>query len=181
MLFFPSATGYPKNVAVVRRSTSSLGQRVLNKLQFDAAIQNSPLFALPTRCGYAMGIGFRNSGEKDPTYDALMGVCAATLGHINRLAAVTVPKLVPFDWPILVIKAPLLDCQLGPDGETIVSEIDQGTLVWRNPVLNRQTIINVYRERAFIAALPELRAAASIFAAAAHVAYFSLQQGDAPL
>jgi hypothetical protein len=74
-----------------------------------------------------------------------------------------------------------LDCQLGPDGKTIVSEIDQGTLVWRNPVLNRQTIINVYRERAFIAALPELRAAASIFAATAHAAYFSLQQGDAPL
>lgn len=176
-LLFTSKTNYPKNLAVVRRSTSTLGQRVLNKLQFDTAVQNSPLFALPDRCGYSMAIGFRKAGEKDPTYDALMGVCAGTLGHINRLAAATIPKLVPFDWPALVIKAPLLDCQLGLDGKTVVSEIDQGTLVWRNPILNRQTIINVYRESAFIAALPGLKAAASEFARIAHGTYLMLRQG----
>lgn len=139
-------------------------------------MQNSLLFALLGRCGYAMAIGFRKPGEKDPTYDALMGVCAGTLGHITRLAAATVPKLVPFDWPTLVIKAPLLDCQLGPDGETVVREIDQGTLIWRNPILNRQTIINVYRESAFIDALPGLKAAGSAFADVAHRTYLMLRQ-----
>lgn len=177
-LLFTSKTDYPKTLAVVRRSTSTLGQRVLNKLQFDTTVQNSSLFALPDRCGYAMTIGFRKTGDKDPTYDALMGVCAGTLGHINRLAVVTIPKLVPFDWPTLVIKAPLLDCQLGPDGKTVVREIDQGTLVWRNPILNRHTIINVYRESAFIAALPGLKAAGSAFAEIAHGTYLTLEQGE---
>jgi hypothetical protein len=34
-LVFTSAMAYSKSLAVVRRSTSGLGQRVLNKLQFD--------------------------------------------------------------------------------------------------------------------------------------------------
>jgi hypothetical protein len=177
-LLFTSAASYPPNLAIVRRSTNERGQKLLNKLQFDVSAQNSPLFQLPSRCGYALSVAMRKAGDKDPAYDALMGVCTASLGHIKRLEDVVYPKIVPFDWPVIVIKAPLLECYLDSNGAAEVKEIEKGTLIWRNPILHRHTIVNVYRESAFKAEVQSLQKAASEFSVLARKTVDILAQGQ---
>lgn len=177
-LLFTSSGSYPANLAVVRRSTNEQGQRVLNKLQFDLSVQKSPLFCLPSRCGYALSVAMRKPGDKDPAYDALMGVCTSSLGHIGRLEEVVYPKVVPFDWPMIVIKAPLLECYLDSNGAVTVKEIDKGTLIWRNPILHRHTIVSIYREGAFKEEVQSLRQAAAEFAVLARNTVSTVEQGQ---
>lgn len=176
-LLFTSSLAYPPNLAVVRRSTNEQGQRVLNRLQFDSEVQNSPLFRLPPRCGYALSVAMRKPNDKDPAYDALMGVCNATLGHIARLESLSGLPIVPFDWPTIVIKAPLLECYLDANGEIVLNEVEKGTLVWRNPILHRHTIVSVYREGAFRAEAADLKRAADEFAVRARDALDNLNVG----
>lgn len=161
LLFTSSAQPYPPNLAVVRRSTTERGHRILQQLQFDAVVQNSPLFELPRDSGYSLAMAMREPGAKDVTYDALTSVCAATLGHLRRLDEV---QVVAFDWPVIVISAPLLECTLDSANDVVVREIKRGVLIWRNPMLNRHTIVNIYTESAFNAEVAALHKAATEFA-----------------
>jgi hypothetical protein len=166
-LLFTHAQPYPAIAAVMWRSANEKGRKVLGRLGFEEELYQSPLFSLPSRYGYALSVAMRKSGDKDAAYDALMGVCTATLGHIKRLSQDD-PRIAAFDWPVIVIRAPLLECYLTPNEEVEIKEIDKGILVWRNPILNRHSIVSIYREDSFKAEVGRLRYAAEEFASLAH-------------
>jgi hypothetical protein len=178
-ILFTSSHGYSPNLSVTRRSTNEQGRRVLAKLQFDENVQNSLLFRLPPKCGHALALAMRKPTEnKDHAYEALMGVCAASLGHIKRLGEYAYPRIVPFDWPMIVIQVPLLECFLNSANEVVVNEVEKGTLIWRNPILNRHTIVNIYTEEGFKSEVGLLHQAATEFAELAWGAADEIGQKD---
>jgi hypothetical protein len=73
------------------------------------------------RCGYALRQAF--SKGNDPGYEAAMAVLSACRGIFppRRPGWETVAAAVP----IIVVDAPLFECELGPDGKLHIQEVDQ--------------------------------------------------------
>jgi hypothetical protein len=141
---------YSQNLSVVRRATNRAGASILASLQFNPQVQELTLFGIPPRAAYGIALGLRKPKEPDTPYMALNSVCGAALGFIKRLSNVTSQIQIPFAWPILVTRAKLYDCFLGEDNEPVLVEINKGTLIWKNPVLDRHTIVQIYTEKAFL-------------------------------
>jgi hypothetical protein len=160
-LLFSYAHGYSETLQVVRRcATTAVGSKVLSKLQFDEEIRQSALFPFLSSTGYSLAIMRDRGGNDDPAYQALMGVCKASVAHVKQLER---RNVLAFDWPIVVTKAPLLECYLDETRQVIAKQIDCGTLVWRNPVVNSTTVVDIYTLPAFEARAPALCDAAKTF------------------
>jgi hypothetical protein len=161
-LLFTYPHGYSDTLQVVRRCATSVpGNKILSKLQFEEAIRRLPLFPFLPNAGYSVATMREKKDEKDVSYPALMSVCKASIAHVGRLLQ---RGVIAFDWPTIVIRAPLLECHLDENHEVVVKEIESGTLVWRNPVINSATIVDIYTLNAFEARVPMLCQAAKTFA-----------------
>lgn len=154
---------YSETLAVVRRATNKAGRSILGTLQFQPQLQQLDLFRLPARAAYGITLGFRNPKEPDIVHMALNSVCAAALGFIRRLTDVTSQMQIPFAWPVLVTRAKLFDCFLDDKNEPVLIEVDRGTLIWKNPVLDRHTIVQIYSEQAFLKGTKSIFEEASTF------------------
>ena len=112
-------------------------------------------------------VAFREPDQPDPAYDALQSVCAATVGIVKRQSQVTSELIIPFAWPVIVIAAPLLECYLGPDGSVQTEELHKGLLIWKNPVVTRHAIVQIYTQQKFLDEAQDYRSAAIGFLEAA--------------
>jgi hypothetical protein len=166
-VLFTSPDDYPFTLAPVRRATSEAGRSILGALSHNEAIKNSPLFQVLQRTGYGLSVAFRESDKPDQTHDALNSVCKAAVAQIKKLESVTGDGLIPFAWPTIVINVPLFECYPDDAGQPHVQQIKTGTLIWRNPLITRHTIVQIYTAEQFLADGPALQAAATEFVALA--------------
>lgn len=150
-VLFSAADNYPTSLSVSRRATSNDGSRVLHALSVQEQIKDLTMFTLPARPAYGITCAFLDTDKKasqpDIAYRALQSVCKATNGLIKRLEDIEHQKLLPFAWPVIVINAPLFESYLNDDGKLEVSELSSGTLVWRNPLVNRHSLIQIVTKK----------------------------------
>lgn len=158
-VLFTSTDGYPPQLSVWRRATNEQGHSILSVLSLKPEIQDSPLFRLVERPGYGLTTAFRKGSDVELTHEAVHSVCKATVGLLQRLGDVPNENIVPLVWPVLVTAAPLFECFLNEDDELVVSEIKKGSLVWRNPIVTRHTIVQIYTAEAFLKDMTTLKAA----------------------
>ena len=78
-----------------------------------------------------------------------MSVCKASLGLVNRLNNIHNTNLTPYVWPIIVINAPLFESYINEEGDIITSQIEKGLLIWRNPVINKHSLVQIYTKEQF--------------------------------
>jgi hypothetical protein len=162
-VLFTSRDPYPSQLSVARRATTEGGESILNVLALNPDIAASQLFRVPERPGYGLTIAFRETDKSDHAYEALNSVCNATLGLLRRLDAVPNDRIIPFAWPVIVINAPLVEAFLNDDGEVQVVPIDDGLLIWKNPLITRHTLVAIYTKERFLAEASKLRGAALRF------------------
>ena len=161
-VLFTETGDYPATLCVSRRASSASGRAVLNALSNSEDIQSLSLFSVPERTGYGLTVSLRNS-NKDWAYDALMSVCKASIGLVNKLDNVNHASLVPYVWPIIVINAPLFESYINEKGEIVTSQIEKGLLIWRNPVINKHTLVQIYTKEQFDNEAETIREEANTF------------------
>uniref|UniRef100_C5CLR6 Uncharacterized protein n=1 Tax=Variovorax paradoxus (strain S110) TaxID=543728 RepID=C5CLR6_VARPS len=91
------------------------------------SLQVSPLLHAAGRCGYALRQAF--SKGNDPGYEAAMAVVSACKGVFPSLAgtgAATVAAAIP----IIVVNAPIFECELGLDGKLRLTEVLQSDFIF---------------------------------------------------
>jgi len=162
-ILFTSEDAYPPGLSVARRATTSAGESILNVLGLRSEVTSSPLFAVPPRPGHGLTLAFRDSEKSDHTHEALDSVCKAAIGFVRRLAAVEHETIIPFGWPAIVIDAPLVEAFLDGSGDLQVHQINEGLLIWKNPVVTRHTIVPIYTRNRFLELAPTLRTGALKF------------------
>jgi hypothetical protein len=168
-ILFTRTDPYPRQLSVSRRATTEAGQSVLGILSLNDEIGKSPLFAVPERPGYGLTVAFRNSSQQDSAYEALQEVCGATVGILNRHSKIASELIIPFVWPVIVIGSPLLECYLHADGSIRTEECEKGILIWRNPLVTRHTIVQIYTRRKFLEEVRDYRSAVLTFLEAATI------------
>lgn len=166
-VIFTSNDLYPDGLGVSRRASSKAGQSVLDVLTIDEKIQKSILFTIPPRPGYGLTVALRDGNKQDAAYDALQSVSRAANGIVARLEQVPHQSIIPFAWPVIVTGAPLFECYLGSDGEMQIDQVEKGVLVWRNPLVTRHTIIQIYTKDKFFSEASHIRVASLAFLEAA--------------
>lgn len=166
-VLFTSTDPYPEALSVSRRATTEAGRSVLNVLALNERIRRSPLFALPPRPGYGLTVALRDSGAQDVAYDALQSVGKAALGIVTRHSNVQTENILPFAWPVIVIGAPLFESYLEADGTLRTEPIEKGLLIWKNPLVSRHTIVEIYTQERFLAEAAEFRNSVLSFVEAA--------------
>jgi hypothetical protein len=148
-VLFSSKDNYPESLSVARRASSDKGESILNLLALNEKIKKSPLFALPERPGYSLAVALKDDGNNiDVAFKALNSVLKATIGLVNRLDNL---NIIPFVWPTIVINAPLFESYLDDEGNLQVHEIQKGLLIWKNPMINNHTLVDIYTKDQFIA------------------------------
>jgi hypothetical protein len=80
------------------------------------------------RCGY----GFRQAFSKDadPGYGAAMNVVSACQGVIAALPTSDDWPTLAASIPIIVVDSPLFECELRPDGELELTEVDESAFLF---------------------------------------------------
>jgi len=154
-VLFSSKDNYPESLSVARRASGSRCNSILKLLaSSNKEIIKSPLFAVPERPGYSLAVALKNDGNKDDgnnidvAFKALNSVLKATIGLINRLDNL---NIIHFVWPAIVINAPLFESYLDDEGNLQVNEIQKGLLIWKNPMINNHTLVDIYTKDQFIA------------------------------
>ncbi len=161
-VLFTKAANYPIELSITRRAASREGNILLNALSSSDEIQALSLFNLPERTGYGLTVALGKT-NKDWAYDALMSVCKASIGLLNRIGNVAENTLIPFAWPIIVIEAPLFESYINNEGAVITEEINKGLLIWRNPVIQRHTFVQIYTKNQFEAEAETIKEEANTF------------------
>jgi hypothetical protein len=165
-VLFTATDPYPKQLSVSRRASTEVGRSVLNILSLNGELRRSALFAVPERPGYGLTIALRNN-EQDAAYEALQSVCKAALGIVARHGAIATENILPFAWPVIVINAPLFESYLDSNGALQTESIEKGLLIWKNPLVSRHTIVQVYTEKAFFSEAEQYRSNVLAFLQAA--------------
>jgi len=131
---------------VAQRAASRLAAIGLWDMADEKALQDLPIFQLPTAPAYGLRQAF---GEKaDVCYAAISGVASAAAAQADQpdfqdslLGRYDIFEVI---FPVVVTDARLFSALLKTDGELEVTEQKTGVLLWRNPVVNRpHTIIHV--------------------------------------
>lgn len=129
---------------VVQRAGSKLGIHFLRLLSHQETIQKASLFSLPRRPGYGVTQAF--SSGQDVPFTACVGAAKSAIAK-----AIAVDSVVKFQgaiceviFPIVLIEGKLFECYLNEDNAPVLNEIQEGVLVWRNPVVQMpHTIIHI--------------------------------------
>ena len=154
-VLFTNPGSYPPYLSVSRRATSERGRNVLRAISNRSEVQTLLPFALPKRTAYGVTIALRDN--QDLAYQALNSVAKAALGIVARLSAVESGNLIPIAFPIVVIEAPLFESYLDESGTLMVEPVETGFLIWRNPVIDKHSLIQIYRKDRFVMELPQYR------------------------
>ncbi len=82
----------------------------------------------------------------------------------SRILRAGAPRnIIPFAWPIIVINAPLFESYLDDEGELHVKEIKKGLLIWKNPIITRHTLVQIYTKDQLLSEAKEIRESALEF------------------
>ena len=156
-VLFTCHDNYPSGLSISRRASSDKGDSILRVLALKDEVKSNPLFSVPDRPGYSLTVANIGGGNSDVAYNALQSVCKASLGLINRIDNLPFENIIPFAWPVIVINAPLYESYLDDDGEVQISEITEGLLIWKNPVIARHTFVHVYTRDKFLDSVESIR------------------------
>lgn len=127
---------------VAQRAGSRIGNSILKNLAHKKEIQDLPLFQLPERPGYGLTQAF-TSGN-DVAYNSCISVSKATRAISKSFDEIKGSKYANICFPVIVIDGRLFESFLDENNEMKVSEINEGTLLWRNPIIGMpHTVIKV--------------------------------------
>lgn len=141
VLFTGTSMGLADPARVAQRVGNTLGRRLLRTVAFDTTAQQIGLFDLRGRPAHGVTQAF-TSGT-DAAYAAVHSVAKATAALAATRGGSPVPVLLVF-FPVVVIEGRLFEYFIDQNDDPAVNEIAQGTLLWRNPVVNEpHTIIDV--------------------------------------
>ncbi|WP_145176710.1 hypothetical protein [Rubripirellula lacrimiformis] len=130
----PSRIADPARVA--QRGYSKLAKSFLNSMAHNKSMQNLPAFQVPERTAYSVTQAFTTG--QDVAYSAAMSVskaAGAMLADADRHTSMG-ERYALVAFPVIVIDAPLVEAFLNDAGEMVVSTVDSGILIWRNPVMH---------------------------------------------
>lgn len=129
---------------VAQRAGSKLAIHFLRLLSRYETIQNTPLFSLPRRPGYGVTQAFSNG--QDVPFAACVGAAKSAISKARDFDSFINFQGAMSDiiFPIVLIEGKLFECYLSEDNAPILNEIQEGVLVWRNPVMQMpHTIIHI--------------------------------------
>jgi hypothetical protein len=129
---------------VAQRAASALGRKFLISVAQDKTYQSLRLFQLPPRPAYGLMQAFTTGN--DLAYAACMSAAkaaAATTAEAD-IANKTQGPILEVVVPAIVIDGRLFESFINENGEMVVNEVSEGTLVWRNSLVRApHTIIRV--------------------------------------
>jgi hypothetical protein len=152
LLFTSNETKLADQARVAQRAANSLGRFYLNEIALNENAQSLDLFKLPNRPAYGITQAFTSG--KDVCYAAVTSVSKATSANVEELDSMTKTNLRKFTlfrrkicsifMPIVIVDGNLLEVFLDENAKILVNEIENGTLLWRNPLVGMpHTIINI--------------------------------------
>lgn len=147
-LLFLSSNGTLAGPArVAQRIASPFGERLLSMIAQNGSVQDLPLFHIPEPSGYGLTQAF-TSGQ-DVCFSAATSVAKAALARAiegnPRRSRVRPSGFCEIAFPAIVIDGCLFGSLLNQASGIEVSEMQEGTLLWRNPVAKiPHTIISVF-------------------------------------
>ena len=144
ILFTSSRAGLAEPALVVQRAASPLGSTYLAQLVNDHDIAILPSFQIGDRPGYGLTQAF-TSGQ-DVAYAAISTAAKAAFARTRRPPSRRPPSfgICEIAFPTIVIDGRLFEYYLTTEGQRIIAEIPQGTLLWRNPLVGMpHTIIHI--------------------------------------
>jgi hypothetical protein len=130
---------------VVQRAASIYGLNFLRKVAHNETYQNLQILRLPTRPGYGLIQALAVKGN-DVAYAACMSVAKASASRVVETdAGIERGSLIlEIVVPVIVVDGRLFESFLDQEGDVKVNEVFEGTLVWRNRLVQRpHTIIRV--------------------------------------
>lgn len=129
---------------VAQRAGSATARRFLSHVARRKEYQNLSLFQLPQRPAY--GLLQTLSSGNDLSYSACMSVAKATAATTKEadIADKTQFRCLEIVIPAIVIDGRLFESFIDKNGEMVVNEVPEGTLVWRNMLVRApHTIIRI--------------------------------------
>ena len=150
---------------VTQRAASKHGLIFLRMVAHNKTYQNLQLLRLPPRPGYGLIQALAAKGS-DVAYAACMSAVKATASRVaaaNAAADRDLRHIVEIVVPVIVVEGHLFESFLDHDGEIKVHELGEGTLVWRNPLVQRpHTIVRVVTLSCLPQLIKEAQAAAEL-------------------
>jgi hypothetical protein len=141
ILFTGTSRGLADPARVAQRASNGLGGRLLMALGKEKAAQDLEIFGLHGRPAHGVTQAF-TSGT-DAAFAALHGAAKATAALASHRGGSSVPFLQVF-FPVVVIEGRIFEYYLADTDEPTVEEVGEGTLLWRNPVVDEpHTIVDI--------------------------------------
>jgi hypothetical protein len=141
VLFTSDGPGLADPARVVQRASNRMGARLLRALAKENSMHGLALFHLHGPPCHGVTQAFTSG--LDAAYAALLGSAKATKALALARGASRVPMLQLF-FPLVVIEGRAFNYCLRDDGRATVDEVAEGTLLWRNPVVDvSHTIVDI--------------------------------------
>lgn len=160
LLFTSNTTGPAKPARVAQRAANILGRHYLIAICQQDKIQGLPIWELPERAAYGVTQGFTTG--KDVCYSAVTSVSKAALSIATEVdekrkrekKAVKIlrrsKRICSIALPIVVVEGQLFEVFLNDRSNIEINAIENGTLLWRNPIFGApHTIINIVTSSGF--------------------------------
>jgi hypothetical protein len=158
LLFTSDKVKLSNRARIVQRAANSLGRHFLHEICRQKEVQDIPLFALPERPAY--GVTQALTSGKDVCYSAVTSVskaARATVAELDDMEEKEKKGLKQYSHnicsivlPIIVVDGPLFEVYLDDSAKVLVNALENGTLLWRNPIVGMpHTIVNIVSTKAF--------------------------------
>lgn len=160
MLFTSNITGLAKPACVCQRAANSLGRNYLIDVCQKKELQELPIFSLFERAAYGATQAFTTG--KDVCYSAVTSVAKAALSNVAELderkkrekkklmSIVRSAEICSILLPVVVVEGQLFEIFLNSQSGLEINSIENGTLLWRNPIFGApHTIINIVTSSGF--------------------------------
>jgi len=145
---------------VAQRAANSLGRHFLHEACQISDIQSLPVFSLPERPAY--GVTQALTTGKDICYSSVTSVSKAALATVAELderkeadkkgmrRLLRPLNICSIVFPLVVVEGRMFEVYLDDKENVEVADIDNGTLLWRNPVVGMpHTIVNIVSSSSF--------------------------------
>ena len=133
ILLTSSRTRLTPQAQVAQQAATRLGRKLLFKAAELDVYQQLPLFRSPERPAYGVLQAFASGN--DAAYAASMSAAKASASLITEADTERDYKLAEIVIPAVVIDGFLFECHLGQGGQLEIESVEDGMLVWRNPIV----------------------------------------------
>lgn len=132
LLTSPHKRLYPA-AQVAQQAANRTGRKLLMRAAKTEKYQQLPLFRFPERQAYGALQAF-NSGS-DIAYAASMSAAKAAAALVSRSETQGELTFAEIVIPSVVVDGRMFDCHLDSIGKVLIEEVEEGLLIWRNPVV----------------------------------------------